>query len=98
MKLFSILYFFLVRRHYNVRSRIIHSFTFLTFLPFKKINHWYRSQFFREMRQKSKKVRRQGQIVDNSEANAENRVSILQKLTPKIGAQSLKLHFGQKRR
>ena len=73
-------------------------FSFFSFFFFKKINHWYRSQFFREMRQKSKKVRRRGQIVDNSESNAENRVFILQKLTPKIGTESLKLLFGQKRR
>ena len=37
------------------------------------------------MRQKSKKVRQQGRLNENSEANAEKRVFIVQKLTLKIG-------------
>ena len=37
------------------------------------------------MRQKSKKVRRQREINENSEANAEKRVFIVQKLTLNIG-------------
>ena len=62
---------------------------------YKKI-HWYRLEFFREMRQKTKKVRQQGRLNENSEANAEKRVFIVQKLTLKIGVASLKLLFGQK--
>ena len=57
----------------------IFSFFFVFF--FKKINHWYRFQFFREMRQKSKKVGRWNRNGNNSEAK---------------GALPAKLLFGQK--
>merc|ERR1712030_23970 len=59
-----------------------------SFFFFKKINHWYRPQFFREMRQKSKKVGRQLSKADNSEANATNRVPTVQIVTSQKGMQS----------
>merc|ERR1712030_292936 len=58
-----------------------------SFFFFKKINHWYRPQFFREMRQKSKKVGRQLSKADNSEANATNRVPTVQIVTSQKGQQ-----------
>ena len=55
-------------------------FSLFSFFFFQKKNHRYRLYIFREMRPKFKKVRRQPCSNENFEANATNRVFIVQKL------------------
>merc|ERR1739838_643801 len=78
-----------------ISSIFFHVFRFFVF---KKINHWYRFQSFREMRQKLKKVGRETHFGDNSEANATNRVFIVQIVTSQKGHKVKNSFLGKKGR